>query len=354
MKNILNYFKKNEKYIGPIFMFGGFFIDSLTLRRSDLLAENLLLLFYLLLAGIIIMVINKYQQSRYVSIFNFLLFFTFGGLFSVFTVFYVRSSAISASWPFLILLFGAMISTEFLRKQYQIFNIQISVYFLAIFSFLIFHLPIVTGIMNFWIFMISGLVALTIIYFYLFIIKKFINKNILFLKNIVTISMLFLIVNFMYFLNFIPPVPLVMMDAEIGINVVKENNIYKITDYKNDSVKLLGLINWKEKISLLPNQRIYFFNSVFAPSKIKTEIYHVWQKYDTKTNKWQNVAKIPINLQGGRDYGYRSYSYVSNYSSGKWRVVIETGKGQVVGIHNFNVEVINNIYLLEDVIFKYK
>ena len=57
---------------------------------------------------------------------------------------------------------------EFLKKQYQIFKIQISIYFLALFSFLIIHLPTVTGIINYWIFLLSGVFALIIIAIYLF------------------------------------------------------------------------------------------------------------------------------------------------------------------------------------------
>lgn len=352
MKTILEIFNKNERYISPIFLIGGFVLDNLTIRRPDLFLENLLLGTYLLIAGIVIFLINKYPESRFHSIWNFVLFFTFGGLFSVFTVFYSRSAALISSWPFLVLLFCAMISTEYLRKQYQVFNIQIGIYFLALFSFLIFHLPTVTGIINYWIFIASGLSAIVIIYFYLFIIKRFLLKKI-FSRNLhFVIIGIFIVVNVMYFFNIIPPVPLVMKDAEIARKVIKTGDIYKITDQENDNVKIAGIVNWREKIYILAGQEVYFFNSVFAPAKIQTEIYHNWQKYDDVKKEWKSVALVKINLQGGRDGGYRSYSAISKPTDGKWRVVVETKNGQIIGVHNFIIEIMENLFYQPSVNFE--
>jgi len=338
VNKILEFTNKYERFITPIFIVGGFILDNLTLRRSDLLAENLLLALYLVIVGVVIVLINKYQNAKFHSILDFLLFFAFGGLFSVFTIFYGRSSFILVSWPFLTLLFGAMLSTEFLRKQYQRLNVQIGIYFLAIFSFLIFHLPTVTGIMSLGIFLISGVAALAIIYLYIFILKSFLNKNLFSHKISAVILGIYIVVNGMYVLNVIPPVPLILKDVEIAHDVVRVENQYKITDEVNDRTRFLGFISFDEKITIVLGQKVYFFSAVFAPIKIKTEIIHHWQNYNEESDEWVTVAKVPIVLQGGRDDGYRSYSYISSATNGKWRVSVETKNGQIIGAQDFQVK----------------
>jgi hypothetical protein len=347
MNKLLELFNRHERIIAPFFILGGFVLDNLTLRRPDLLAENILLAIYLIIVGVVIILINKYQNSKYNPVFNFLLFFAFGGLFSVFTVFYARSSYILKSWPFLFMLFAAMLSADLLRKQYQRFNVQIGIYFLALFSFLIFHLPTVFGALNYKIFLISGFAALIIIYVYILISRLFINKKIFSHKTNLVIFIIFFVINFMYYLNLIPPIPMMLKETEIGRNVVREESVYKIFDQKDDKIKILGFINWKEKISVLSGQKIYFFSAVFAPIKIQTEIVHHWEFYDPEKREWKTIAKIPISLRGGRDDGYRSYSNLSGVRSGKWRVIVETKNGQVVGAHNFVVEIVNSLSNIE-------
>jgi hypothetical protein len=343
MKQLLIFFKRHERALSPVFIVGGFVLDSLTLRRSDLLAENILLIIYMIIAGIAIIFINKYPNSKYNTALNLLLFIAFGGLFSVFTVFYARSSYILKSWPFLFLLLGVMLSVDLLRKQYQRLNVQIGIYFLALFSFLIFHLPTVFGVINHKIFLISGFLALTVINIYIFILWVFIKKKLFTRKTIFVIFSIYFVINLMYFLNVIPPIPLVLKDAEIGRDVFREEAAYKISDQTDDKIKILGFINWKEKISLLPEQKIYFFSAVFAPIKIKGQVIHHWQFYDSKKEEWETVARIPIDLRGGRDGGYRSYSNLSRARTGKWKILVETKTGQAIGAHNFIVEVVNSI-----------
>lgn len=340
MKKFFNFIKEKEKIIGPALMFFGFIVDNFTIRRPDLFLENLLISFYLILSGIIIFLVNKYPKSSYETYLNFVLFFSFGGLFSVFTVFYMRSGTFWTSWPFLLILFGSMIGTEFLKKQYQIFLVQISIYFLAFYSFLIIHIPTVTGYMNVWSFIASGMAALLIIILYIFLIKKFIKFNI-FKKSIyISVFTIFFVINIFYSLNIIPPVPLILRDVEVAQKIERVNNDYIIVDNNPDRKKYLWIIPGKEFVDFADGghkNTIYLYTPIFAPVKITTEIIHEWQFFDEQKSEWVTFADIPMIIIGGRDGGYRAYSYVKTHLKGDFRVIIKTKNNQILKVHNFDV-----------------
>ncbi|MBU3925439.1 DUF2914 domain-containing protein, partial [Patescibacteria group bacterium] len=44
-----------------------------------------------------------------------------------------------------------------------------------------------------------------------------------------------------------------------------------------------------------------------------------------------------IITTGGRDGGYRTYSYIKNIAPGEWRVNIETSDHKLIGRLRFNV-----------------
>ncbi|MFH1661652.1 MAG: hypothetical protein ABIA02_00940, partial [Candidatus Falkowbacteria bacterium] len=55
---------KYEKYFSPVALMFGFIVDSLTLRRIDLLAENLVIISYLLIALFSIAFLTVYESGR--------------------------------------------------------------------------------------------------------------------------------------------------------------------------------------------------------------------------------------------------------------------------------------------------
>jgi hypothetical protein len=50
------------------------------------------------------------------------------------------------------------------------------------------------------------------------------------------------------------------------------------------------------------------------------------------------MSEISFHITGGRQEGYRGYSFKTNVPAGKWRVFVETPRGQVLGRYEFNVE----------------
>lgn len=346
----MNYFqkarafvKKNENYITPVALFGGFIIDSLTLQRIDLLFENVILGGYLLLSGILVYLISFIDSKEVKTgilfkirpFLGIVLLFVFGGIFSGFTVFYTRSASITSSWPFLLILVGVMVGTEYAKKYFTKNLIQISVFYFALYSYLIFLIPIIVKKIGPWVFLLSGLFSLILIFIYFILFQKTIGKKFVDInKSLWKIILgIFVLINILYFLNIIPPIPLSLKEADVYHYVERKGNSYSLLEEKKSWWQKIYL---REPIHIKKGQPVYVFSSVFAPTKLNTQIIHEWQWRDEK-GKWHTSSKIPFSIYGGRDGGYRGYSVKSGLTEGRWRVNIETPNGQIIGRKSFKV-----------------
>lgn len=334
--------KKNEKIISPIALFGGFVIDTLTLQRIDLFFENFILSTYLILSGILIFVLYLIDTEKISSRFfyqikpflNIILLVVLGGLFSGFTIFYFRSSTLASSWPFIFLLVVLMASTEYLKEHFSDIKIKLVVFFFALFTYSIFLLPILTKQIGAFIFISSGLISLVIFFIYVEFFGKVFGRSFNSIKKFAYKSsvFIFIIITFMFFANIIPPIPLSLKDADIYYKVERNGVSYNVLDYHKTFSDYLTFV---EKIPIQKGQSLYFYSSVFAPTKLSTEIRHEWQYLDK--NKWVSVSTIPFSITGGSDGGYRGFSVKSNLKEGLWRVDVKTSTGQVVGRKRFKV-----------------
>jgi hypothetical protein len=81
---------------------------------------------------------------------------------------------------------------------------------------------------------------------------------------------------------------------------------------------------------------VYFFSSVFAPGGLNTRLYHRWQWHDEKRG-WQTQSRIGYSLAGGRENGFRGYTYKQGLQAGDWRVSVETENNKTVAVHEFSV-----------------
>jgi len=55
--------------------------------------------------------------------------------------------------------------------------------------------------------------------------------------------------------------------------------------------------------------------------------------------EWVSVSMPGFSLTGGRDSGYRGYTYKTNLTAGEWRVRIQTATRQTIAVSAFNVSV---------------
>ena len=79
------------------------------------------------------------------------------------------------------------------------------------------------------------------------------------------------------------------------------------------------------------------YSAVFAPIQLKTNIVHIWQRYDAAAGRWRTESTVRFSIVGGREGGYRGYSIKSTPTNGRWRVNIETPEGLLIGRVAFSV-----------------
>lgn len=343
MRIISTFLQKNEKWLTPIVLFGGFILDNLTLRRADLLAENILLAFYFLLVLVGVLLWHKLETRRiktaqhleYQSLIFLLTQFAFGGLFSSLTVFYIKSASFFASWPFILLLFGGMIATEYLKRHFTQFLVQLGTLYILLFAYFIMIVPLFIRSINTWVFLLSGVLSLIAIFGYLLIFSGYVPKLMKGKEKytLTVVGLIFMIINIFYFSNIIPPIPLALKDSGVYQKVEKQENNYKFYNFKNR----FSLKDLKQEYTVPINSSIYFYSSVYAPLKFEQKIVHNWQKKNKKGD-WVTISKVNFPIYGGNDAGYRGYSMSENITVGEYRVLVETDQGQVLGGKTFLVK----------------
>jgi hypothetical protein len=341
---VKNFYEKHEGRISSAALIFGFVFDSFTLKRIDLLFENLVIVFYLTLSGVGIALFN-YLNSRELQkpflievrrIFPIFIQFAFGGLFSAFFIFYSRSATLSSSWPFILILLTLLIGNEFYRKEYQKITFQVSIYFMAIFSFFIFFVPIILKNIGYSSFIISGVLSLLVISLFTIILSKIVPEQ--FSQNrrglITSISSLFILINILYFTNIIPPIPLSLKSAAPYYFVERVAGGYNV----EAPIKKWYEIFERKSLYLNEGESAYVFSSIFAPTNLNIDIIHDWQYYDETKGRWVSSRKISFLISGGRDAGYRGFSVKNNVFPGKWRVDIKTERNQIIGRVKFNIK----------------
>jgi hypothetical protein len=348
-RQIVAWLERNEHYIASIALVWGFVFDNLMLRRIDVWLDNIMLVTYLSVFTCGIILIDLYdadvirgRRLRYArAVMPFPMQFVLGGVFSICTVFYLRSASIATSWLFLLLLLGMLIGNEFFRSRYTQFNFQFSVLFIAVFSYSVFAVPIALGKMGPDVFLQSGLVSLaiisTLILIFIFFIPHRIKKSARALA--ISIGSIYIAMNMLYFFNIIPPVPLSLKDSGVYHSITRSpGGIYTLTQ---EPASWYRQFFGGGTIHLISGEPAYFFSSVFAPTRLSTEIVHRWEYYDGQKGQWVTSLKIQFPIYGGRDGGYRGYSLKTSLSSGLWRVSVETARGQVLGRRQFTIETVS-------------
>ena len=338
------YITRNQKYAPIIFFMGGFIFDTLTLGRIDRIYDTLVLCSHMTLVTITLYLYNVVDEDRwegsfirrYHEYFPLAIQFFFGALSSAFVIYFFRSVSLSKTMFFFILLVLLLFANEFLKKKISNKYLQFSVYFFISFIFFAFMIPTLIREMNTFIFIISGLVSLgcTLALIMFIYSSSSATRAELSLRRLITLILsIYMSINVIYYFNLIPPVPLALDTGLVAHNVRKINNEYIVTYERNQ-----WYVFWrKHDINFHRNegQRVYVFTSVFAPTDLKKPIFHRWQHFDPETETWQVTDDLGFEVAGGRDRGFRGYTYKKNLREGKWKVDVITEEELVLGVVDF-------------------
>jgi hypothetical protein len=340
------YIRKNQKYLPVLFFISGFIWDSLTLGRIDRLYDRIILCTYMVSLTACLYIYNladdgKWEKTflnKYEKYIPLAIQFFLGGLCSAYVIYFSRSVTFTKTLSFFLILVVLLFANELLKKRISNKYLQFSAYFFVNFTFLSFFIPVLIKEMSTGIFLISGLLSLFItllLIIHLYNISPSTRKEIHKGKILGLISGLYLMINTFYFLNLIPPVPLALDTGVVAQNVEKVNGDYVVT-YQED----LWYKFWRSNSLVYhqkPDSNVFVFTSIFAPTNLKKNVYHRWMWKNPQTGDWDETDRIGYEITGGRDDGYRGFTFKNNMNEGLWRVDVITGEEQILGIIKFKV-----------------
>ena len=336
-KRLRAFYEKYERVLIPALLVFGFIVDFITFRSLKYSTTFLILGIYAVIALAAIFYINIYDGRlveapkawlRNLRVFMPLVVqFTFGALLSASLIFYWFSGAFSVSWPIMVILVILMTSNEVFRHYYLKPVVQFSVFAFAIFSYLSILLPFLFNSLESKFFILAGMISALLVFGALALLFRF-SPQIKRIRVAGSVLLVFAGFNVLYFFNIIPPIPLSIREAGAYYDVRRAGGEYEL---RREEESFLGKFLPGQTLYLDKSQRIYVYTAIFAPAKVRTTIYHVWYLYDEDSKQWILRNRLFFSINGGRNDGFRGYSYKTNLVPGKWRVSVETERGQVLG-----------------------
>lgn len=344
-RRLLALYRRHEHIAPAVFFFAGVGWDAATVFRIDALIDNFLVITYLAALGVVVVASALDRAGRLRSRlllkwrawFPAAAQFLLGALFSVFVFFYSQSASLSQTSIYLAVLVALLVANEFLQRRLLDLHLGIGLYYLALASFLVYFIPIVTGRMGTLPFLAgTALAAMCVLG-----IVILLHSRGVFASTRQTASVALLVVALFgfhqaaYRLNWIPPVPVALREGGIYREIVREGDTYRMRYARQP-----WWVFWRRDerdISWTPGDPVYCFTAVFAPTRLQSRVYHVWEKLDDATGEWKESDRIGYGIVGGRDYGYRGYTVKQMMQPGNWRIRVETEDGRLLSRIPFTV-----------------
>jgi hypothetical protein len=262
-----------------------------------------------------------------------------GGLLSVVFVYYFRSSSLIVSWPLVLLLGLLLAGNEIWKKRFAQLDFRVTVLFLLFLFYSIFTVPLLFGEIGTKMFLLSVAFAVSALGIYILVLTSVAMSALKAngIRLFMALSFSSLIVVVFYFMNIIPPIPLVTRADGVYHSLIKtDNGGYlagsEVTDWKERYFPFFYPAMYHRTFG----EPVYFYSAVYAPTVLYTSITHVWQYYD-ESDGWVTASRISFPISGGRDAGYRGYSQKASTHPGLWRVLVETEDGRTLSRRTFTI-----------------
>jgi len=339
-------YHRYEGYVPGALFLGGVGWDATTLQRIDALLDNVILGAYLLLLGgfVVLTTLSRSGSTLPKSLRQLnqwstgAIQFLAGGLFSAYVIYYTQSASLSTASLFLLVLVAALVANELIWDRTLNVYVLLGVYFLAVFCYFTFFLPIVFGTIGFGLFLTAGFLSAAL----LGILILYFDRNDVFpttgsfLGAFGIILALLGMMNLFYIQQWIPPVPLALRHGGMYEDVEVRGDAYALRYEKAPWWKVWEDTD-QEVIHHAPGDTVYAFAAVFAPTDLRTQVYQRWQVYDSTAQAWRDTDRIGYDVVGGRQNGYRGYTYKRHVRPGEWRVTVETADDRPIGRIRFQV-----------------
>lgn len=326
----------------------GFVTDLILLDKVDDVLDNAILLFYVTLSTISLVTLYagiaekiSPKTARFLRIYSPLAIqYAFGGLLSGMLIFYGRSGDIFASWPFLLLVIGAIAGNELVSNRAQRLVFNLSIYFIGLFSYLVLVVSVFSGRTEPWVFFASGLLALILVYLLVQLLKIVIPQFMrLQMRALVfSLGIIFVTINTLYITSILPPIPLSLKEITIAQSVVRYPTTGEF-EIRHVPVPWWNVAQqFNQTFHPTAGGGVACFANVFAPVRLQTTIEHVWQYQNPTTKQWEEYFTLGYEISGSATDGYRGYTSIQNFQPGQWRCIVQTTRGQVLGQQRFVID----------------
>ena len=318
-------YERVRRYVPAVFFVGGFVWDALTLGRSIKATDLFILLAYLAGAAAILVALGRQVTFRGSQYLNAVLQFLFGGVFSALLIFYFLSSSGLPAFLFVLLLAALLVGNEFLESAYSELTLSWAFFTLSAIMFFNFALAhLFRSINTFWFYLGTLLAALLVL-----ALRRTAKVETSSVKPAIAVAAVMIV---LHVFNVIPPVPLVKKQMFVAHELRRTAGGYVAV------VESPGWRFWRASSATFHRrgaERVYCFTSVFVPKGIRTTIRHRWEYL--AGDEWRTADLRSFSIAGGREAGYRGYTYKQNVTAGRWRVTAEAESGAAIGIVQFVV-----------------
>ena len=338
----LSYYKERESVFDLLFFLGGFLFDVVTLSEVDSWFSLGQQIFFLASVGLILYFKTTALPQEAGDILSFkgkiwafhdpVLHFMLGGLLSTYSLFFLKSSSVSASLLFVFFLMILMAANEmsgFRRRM----ALKSALYFVCVFCFMSMVYPLALGFVGLTPFLLAFLTTLVLVASATRLIHHRVSGE----KAIKdfgapggVVALVFLV---LYLFGMIPPVPVSIHHLGVYHSVERVNGGYEAL-HEQPWWRFWSLGD--QDFRAEPGDRIFFFTRIFSPSRFDDSVVIHWQQRDAD-GRWSSTDRIPMRIRGGRREGYRGFTVKQNYSSGDWRILVETTDGREIGRIRFKV-----------------
>ena len=336
------------KWEMALFFFGGFTYDVVSQSRIDdgmTLVQSLLYL--LILSGLLLLeqrfpegaepprVLARVWRWREDCV-----HFLFGSLLSVFMLLLFKSTSGVMPYLFVASLFALLVANELPRFRAAGPVVRVVLLSLCVTMYLTCLLPVLTGRMGFWVFLLAVALGSVSVYALMRLVQRW-NPDVQFLvRNIavpgfgVQAALLLL-----YLAGVIPPLPVNVQFAGIYHDVKRISpEVYQLSSV-DDLVWYRPATWFGPDFLARPGDRPYYFFRIFAPKGFAPYKVRVRWFHDHPEQGWTATGNgfLTTVSSNGTDGGYRYFATTSALKPGKWRVVLETEAGHEIHRLSFSV-----------------
>ncbi len=253
--------------------------------------------------------------------------FFFGGVFSALFILYFKSSGHLGTWLSAAVLGGLLIGNEFAGDRYgRRFTLTWALFGLNAILLANFVLPHLAG-------------SLDPLWFYASTFAGAALTHLLYLLSpgrpgrIAPAWAIALTILAAWNLGMIAPVPLVNRDMAVGQDFVQTPEHFTLV--VEEAPWWQSWLGQSSVVHIEPGARLYGVSAVFAPLGLTAELEHRWEIREN--GNWRVVYRNRFHSSGGRERGFRGYSWVLDPKPGRWRFIVGTQDGRTIGLLNLNI-----------------